>query len=134
MYVFAVLKHDVIIRYMLEKAKKSIIANTILAILVFVVGFSAFDMISQSLGFREEAEDAENKVRELTMKKEELEAYLRELETPEAAEREAKERLNLKKKGEEVVVVVPKEEKELPPAESGFWEKIKSFFSGIFLR
>lgn len=117
---------------MLDKAKKSITANIVLVILVFIVGYSAFNVIKQALGFRQEAKNAEEKVRELTAKKEELEAYLAELETPEAIEREAKERLNLKKIGEEVVVVVPKEEKGPSPSNPSFWERVKSFFAGIF--
>lgn len=89
-------------------------------------------MIRQAVVLRQEAKNAERKVEELTRKKAELEAYLAELQTPEAVEREAKERLNLKKKGEEVVVVVPKDEKEDASVVSvTFWQKIKSFFAGI---
>lgn len=76
---------------------------------------------------RKEAKDREEKIIELNQKKAELEAYIAELQSREAIEREAKERLNLKLPGEEVVIVVP--EKDSPEeAPKNIWDKIKSFF------
>ena len=57
----------------------------------------------------------------------------RELETKEGAERDAKERLNLKNPGENVVVVVEKK-KEIPevtPRAQFFWERIGRFFAAL---
>lgn len=83
-----------------------------------------------ALSMRRESEDVNHKITELQQKKAQLEAYLQELQTKEALERRAKERLNLKKPGEEVVVVIPAEKKEesQTPAKISMWEKIKQFF------
>jgi len=116
---------------MLEKLKKSILGNVLLLVLAALVGYGTFKMMRQAVIFWAEYKNQEAGVRELTQKKEELERYLSELQTPQAAEREAKDRLNLKKIGEEVVVVVPPEEKISPETKQTVWQKTKSFFAGI---
>ena len=115
-----------------DKIKKSLILNILLVFFVAVVGYSAFNMARQAVDSGREARTSEEKIKELVKKKEELEAYLVELQTPEAVEREVKERLNLKKKGEEVVVVVPEEKKKIAIPEQTWWQKIKLFFAVIF--
>lgn len=112
--------------------KKSFILNILLAFLAVMVGYGAFNMVRQAVDSRREARTAQEKIKELVEKKEALEAYLVELQTPEATEREAKERLNLKKKGEDVVVVVPEEKKKIAIPEQTWWQKIKLFFARIF--
>lgn len=83
-----------------------------------------------ALSMRRESEEVNQKIAELRQKKAQLEAYVEELQTKEAVERRAKERLNLKKPGEEVVVVMPPEKKEEPQTHEATttWEKIKEFF------
>ena len=109
--------------------KKSFVINIVLILIAAVVSYSAARMARNALNMRTQSADMTEKIEELKVKKQELEAQLAELQTKEAVEREAKERLNLKKPGEQVVVVVP-EKKETPPLEQpmSFWEKIKSFF------
>ena len=87
-------------------------------------------MAYQALSLHSELDSTQKKIEEVTRKKEELEHRIVELQTPEAVEREAKERLNLKKSGENVVVVVP-EKKEVSPKSNleYFWGKIKNFFT-----
>ena len=70
------------------------------------------------------------KIEQLKAKKRELETALTEIQTKEAVEREAKERLNLKNPGEQVVVIVPeKKDNQSEEQSMSFWAKFKSFFS-----
>lgn len=110
--------------------KTSFLVNIILAFAVFGVVWSGIRMGVQALSMRRESEDMNRKIAELRQKKAQLEAYVQELQTKEAVERRAKERLNLKKPGEEVVVVMPPEKKEEPQAHEATttWDKIKGFF------
>lgn len=86
-------------------------------------------MVRDTLGLRSEVKNTEKEITELFKKKQELEAYLMELQTRAGIEREAKDRFNLKLPGEEVVVVVPKAEESKPqPQTASLWEKIREFF------
>lgn len=112
-----------------EKIKNSLLLNVLLFLLALAAGYGAFNMVKQAAVLKKEEEDARKKIEELAKKRKELESALLELQSPEAIEREAKERFNLKRSSEEVVVVVP--EKKGAPASttpSAFWEKIKSLF------
>jgi hypothetical protein len=96
-------------------------------------GYSTALMVRQARLVYSQERSTAKKVEELIKKKQELEQYLARLQTREGIEREAKERLNLKKIGEEVVVVVPEPEKEsgaVPPP-SGLWRKIADFLKRV---
>ena len=73
------------------------------------MSIAAYRSVRQFSQFREETEENRKKIEDLLEKKAELKQKITELETWEAKERSAKERLNLKKTGEEVVVVLPDE-------------------------
>lgn len=66
----------------------------------------------------------EEKIQELELKRQGLEAQISQTLEEDYLEKEAREKLNLKKPGEEVVAVLPSEEEEKKPAERSFWEKI----------
>ena len=77
--------------------------------------------------------DLENEFNKLEQDNKNLEAQIDNLTGPEVIDREARERLNLKKEGENVVVVISAERQaqfELQPQEkkNSFWEKVKSWF------
>ena len=114
---------------MWARFSKSIIGTIILASLLGFVSFRVFGMVRDALILKEEDQKATRRIEELTAKKAELEARLAELQTTQAAERAVKERLNVKKEGEHVVVVVPPEEKAATPAlhTPSLWERIKGF-------
>lgn len=113
--------------------KNSILINLILLMFAFVLGYAAFPMIKQAILVRREAEDLRSSLEELRVRKKELEAALVEFEQPEAVRREAKERLNLKRQGERVVVVVPEAENiEEEYGLETFWHKLRSFFPGLW--
>lgn len=110
-----------------ESTKRSVVFNIAIVFLAIFLGVNAVQVLWQAFDVREESVKEQDKIGKLRAQKEQLEAQLRELETKEALEREAKSRLNLKLPGEEVVVVVS-EKKEKPteaPHSPGFWKRIK---------
>lgn len=112
-----------------KKIQRSIWFNGLLLMVAIVLSVAAYRTVKQATQFSEETGENKEKIEGLLKKKEELEARLAELQTPEAKERSAKERLNLKKIGEEVVVVLPEETKEkLQTEDKSLWHKIRNFF------
>ena len=112
-----------------KKIQNSIWFNGILFLVAFFLSMAAYRSVRQSFQFKEETEENKKKIEELLSKKEELELRIAGLQTQEAKERSAKERFNLKKTGEEVVVVLPDEIKTEPVVEKKNWlEKIKNIF------
>lgn len=103
-----------------------------LVAVTLAAGYGAAGMVRSALVLRVETRVAEEKIKALIQQKKELEAAIAEIQTPQAAEREAKERFNLKKTGERVVVVVPSEEKKpttapaVPP--TSIWDRVKAVF------
>lgn len=116
---------------MWARIKNSVPVNLLLMLAAIAVGIGAVRMVRETLGLRLALGDTEEKLDKIQRQKAEAASRLAELETPEVIEREAKAKLNLKKFGEEVVVVVPEELHEPPPARS-WWERIEQFFAGIF--
>ena len=114
--------------------KKSLLAHIAFFAITAAIAYGTYHLVNYALALRAESRQIEEKIKELLEAKKNLEARLTELQTPEAVEREAKEKLNLKKAGESVVVVVPEEEKkkEMPPAPIGFFGKVNLFFKNIF--
>ena len=111
------------------RIEKSFIVNTVLIIVAMIVSYHAARMVRNVVMTREQSAEMTHKIEQLKLKKQELEAELAGLKTKEAVEREAKERLNLKKPGEEVVVVVPeKKDNEARTQPKSLWAKIESFF------
>lgn len=118
---------------MWEIFRNSRIINLALFGLLIFVGYHTFILGRQAFGLYHETRTTKEKIAELSQKKEELETYLRELEHRQAIEREAKERFNLKKPGEEVVVVIGEdlEKNEIPPTPT-FFGRVKLFLASIF--
>lgn len=98
-----------------------------LAVVAFFLVSSATRITYRYLGIRNEREAIDRKVRELRAEKERLEELIKHAESPQAVERLAKERLNLKKPEEEVVVVSPEKETSSPASGS---VKTSTFVSG----
>lgn len=109
------------------KIKDSLIFNILLVLLLIMVGYSAYRMVEQALILWKEREATEKRIAELTAQKQKLETDLAGLSAPAAIERKAKERFNLKRPGEEVVVVVEGEKKEKSATSSPtLWQRIGS--------
>lgn len=77
----------------------------------------------------------EKEVEELRVKKADLEATIKHLETPSGAEEEIRQRFPVQKPGEKMVVIVEEEKNISPPLEkssSDFFSKIWQFLKNIF--
>ena len=112
--------------------KNSIWVNILLAVLAVFFGYASYRMIHQAFTATGEVKSSSEEIEELTRKKAELESSIRELAHPEAVVREAKERLNLKRLDESVVIVVPEEKKEGETGlAAGFWENVKELWSKL---
>lgn len=107
-------------------------------VLIIVAGFlatSAARVIIRERAIAAEEQALEEQVRALLEERSRLEAAIRTFGSPEAIERAAKERLNLKQSGEEVVVVVPPERPATPQPPSGArFEKIFGPWLAALLR
>ncbi len=109
--------------------KASFIINIVLILVVAIISFSAVRIVRNVLMTHEQSAEMTQKIEQLKTRKKELEAALVEIQTKEAVEREAKERLNLKSPGEQVVVVVPEKKDNAPLIHPmNFWDRIKFFF------
>lgn len=113
---------------MWDKLKQSLLLNFILVGVCVFTAYASYHMLRQAVELSRSIRNDRQKIRELTQKKSELEAYLAERETPEAIEREAKERLNLKLSGEEVVVVIPPKNS-TAREQSGIGSRIRKWFN-----
>jgi cell division protein FtsL len=116
---------------MRQEIKNSATLNMLLALAAVSVGIGAIRMAGRTRDLNRELHDARAKLEATLRQKAEVFLRLAELEAPEAIEREAKAKFDLKKPGEEVVVVVP-EERRHPSPQVTLWERIKRFFAGIF--
>lgn len=114
--------------------KKSLLTHIAFFLITVATAYGTYQMVNYALALRAESRHTQEKIKELMEVKKDLEARLVEIQTPEAVEREAKEKLNLKKAGESVVVVVPEEEKkkEKEAAPMGFFGKVGIFFKNLF--
>ena len=110
---------------------RSLLINAALLAAMCAVGYGTIGVVRHALVLKGEADALWKKIDTLGAQKKILEARMSELRTTEAAEREAKERFNLKKPGEEVVVVVPsepKKEENRTTTLPNFWERVRAFF------
>ena len=85
-----------------------------LAVIASALAISAARIVIREQEIRRERRTVEERIQTLEAERKRLEEAILALGSPEAVERVAKEKLNLKQPGEEVVVVVP--EFKGPPA------------------
>lgn len=109
--------------------KKPFIINIVLILVAVIASYSAARMVRSAFIMHAQSAEMAKKIEDLKGKKQQLEGAIAEIQTKEAVEREAKARLNLKKPGEEVVVVVPPKKSDLPAEKpASFWSAFMSFF------
>ncbi len=110
------------------KIKASLPLNILIALGAIGALGGLSGIVRETIGLRMEYVAAQAKIEALQSERARLEARLAELATPDAIEREAKEKFNLKKKGEIAVVVLPEKFGIPTKPEGGAWERIKDFF------
>ena len=114
------------------KIKNSLPLNILIAFGAIGILSGLWKIAAESRSLEAEVRVTGAKLDALRVKKSQLSTRLAELETPEAIERQAKEKLNLKMKGETVVVVVPERQSDQATSTPlTLWEKIKSFFGNM---
>lgn len=108
--------------------RQTIFFSTLIGFLVLlIVGFLIFSNLKISQRRAEltsRIEALKKEIQTLEEKNQQLRAGISQVETESYLEKEARERLGLKKPGEEVVVVLPPEEEEVKKEEKSFWQKI----------
>lgn len=110
-------------------------AFIILGILFFaIIGFLAFSNFrinKKKIELQSQADSLKKEIQILEEKKEQLRAGILEGESETFLEKEARDRLGLKKPGEEVVTVLPPKEtaEQGVEKEKSFWEKILEIFN-----
>lgn len=102
-----------------------ILGLVILAAISFLV-ITDLRMNKKRLELNLKIENLRKEIGVLEKKKQELSAGISQIPTEGYLEKEARERFNLKKPGEEVVVVLPPEEiqEEKPEEQRSFWQRI----------
>ncbi len=100
-----------------------------LLLLTVLTLWGAFALARSGIEKAREYRAARARLESLRQKKEALEVELRALERPETIERIAKERLNLKRPGETVVVVPPAPTSSDVAPSLSWWERVRQWIS-----
>lgn len=110
---------------MWSSLRRSIFFHIGLAVLAVLVVRGVYALTTQGLALSRDLRARQQHIEELRNKKADLERRLSEAQLPAVVERVAKDRLNLKLPGEEVVVV-PSENKDMHSSSTpSFIEKVK---------
>ncbi|MCH8741659.1 septum formation initiator family protein [Patescibacteria group bacterium] len=108
---------------------KSILTPILSGLMIFaVIGFlviTNFERNKKRSELNLRIENLKNEIEILERKKQELSAGISQISTEEYLEKEAREKFNLKKPGEELVVILSSEEseEEVPEKKEGFWQR-----------
>lgn len=113
----------------------------LIGVLVLIAGFflnGVVELHKKLALIKAEQAKKQAELQKLIQERERLEKEIAFLQSQSALEREAKARLNFKKPGEEVVIVVPDEKPALQaiasvPYTPTFWERVREFFTKLFL-
>lgn len=120
----------------MQKYRNPLVVYILLLSLVLAIGYGSIRMMYQAWGIYQETSAQKKDIEALRKQKQELEERLVRLEAPGAIERQAKERLNLKLPGEEVVVVLPDKTGEGEDANQqrtvSFWGRVRRAFMTTF--
>lgn len=117
-----------------KRAIWSLTAIIIFGILI-ISGVRLFQVWRAYGQLKASADKLEKKLADYELENRELRNQLRIAETPEAIERDGKSRLNMKKPGEKVVVVVPPQlaSSTAPADTEGLMDRLWRFFRSLIL-
>ncbi|MEK7575875.1 MAG: septum formation initiator family protein [Patescibacteria group bacterium] len=120
-----------------NRIRRILYSKFFIIVLILLVGFMSMSVIKIYKKYRESkmlAEKTEQELKELETKKAELESSTAKLQTESGTEKEIRSTFNVKKPGEEAIVIVEKNEEngKIDSEEQGFfsriWQAIKSIF------
>ena len=105
----------------------------VLLLLLLGMGIISFRALEAGWSAQTERAAVKDRLRDLEAKKNTLTSELEDLRSEEGIEREAREKLNFRKPGEEVVIIkdASSASVENNTANASFWERVKQWFSGI---
>lgn len=123
-----------------ERLKKKLKPHMLpVGLLVFVILFFVLvaGQIKRTYKVYSQVGDLESELAQIEQSNKDLEAQIKTFENPEVIDKEARERLNLKKQGENVVIIIPNDERgeieqqlqDLESTRESFWKKIKRWFA-----
>ncbi|MBI4692167.1 MAG: septum formation initiator family protein [Candidatus Terrybacteria bacterium] len=121
-----------------RKLRKIIFSKTTLVLLLFISFFLVFSTIKiyfKNRNVLSKNEKIKNELAQLNQRKSELEKEISRLGTESGIEEEVREKFDLLKPGEKVVVIVDKNQENDKinlGEETGFFGKILSFIKNIF--
>lgn len=116
-----------------EKIKFRIWQAVLVALILFVLYLITGQLVKTS-ELKSELSTLDERLQTIEQENIQLEKEIQTFSDPDVIDREARERLNLKKEGENVVIILPEPaSEETQPAsqeqESSFWQRIKNLFS-----
>ena len=120
-----------------RRIKRIFYSKFLIIVLILLVGFISVSVMKIYKKYKESkalAEKTVQEVKELEAKKAELESSIAKLQTESGTEKEIRSTFNVKKPGEEAIVIVEKNEEnsKMGQEEPGFfsriWQAIKSIF------
>lgn len=115
-----------------KKIKASMSLNILIGAGALGALSGLFGIARETIALRTEHAATMAKIDALRIERVGLSARVAELATAEAIEYEAKEKFNLKQKGEQVVVVVPERETRATSSPASWWSRVRGFFGGMF--
>ncbi|PJE64532.1 MAG: hypothetical protein COU90_01675 [Candidatus Ryanbacteria bacterium CG10_big_fil_rev_8_21_14_0_10_43_42] len=101
-----------------------------LFLLLIIGGVSSFRALMQGWEAQSARKETEVRIQELEEERRQLSSELEEFKSGRAIEREARQKLNLRKPGEEVIIIVDGEDKEDSPVleKKGIGARVADFF------
>ena len=99
-----------------------------LTILIVIVTYNTWDIYKKERATKEILLKVQAEYSELQKREEFLAGEIQRLETDAGIEAEIRERYGVGRPGEEVIVLLEKQNKEEIVEEKGFWKKIQSWF------
>ncbi len=110
-----------------KQLKSRIYSRTTLIVLLFVIILTAKGVFNIYLRNRESVaarEDTAHKLRDLQGRKQVLDSQISKLKADDGVDREIREKFNVIKPGENVVIIVPPEIATTTDIKQGFFEKL----------
>jgi cell division protein FtsB len=101
----------------------------VLGIFTILMAKGAFGVYLKARDSKENKMTAQAELKQLTERQVALSADIAELNTIQGVEKEIRQKFNVAKEGEQIVVIIPPQETvEAEPEKEGLWAKFKSLF------
>ncbi len=114
----------------LERIFYSRVSLVVVSVFVFLMGRAVFGVYSEARMTEDNKNTAEKHLAELKESEQKITYEISDLSTPDGKEREIRDKFQVVKNGEKMVMIVNDKDKKASGTQDkeGFWNKIKSFF------